>query len=286
MLFSKFQGIGNDYIIIDEFKQEVVPEKQKSAIARLLCKRQFSIGADGVLFVCPSTHEDAEIKMRIFNADGSEAEMCGNGIRCFAKYVYQKGLIRSLTMRIETLGGIKIITLSTSEGVVSTIQVDMGEPKLLRSEIPMRGENTHVINEPLIIGDISYKITCVSMGNPHCVIFVDNVKDLDIEQGRLIETHSVFPQRTNVEFIKIISSREIEMRVWERGVGETLACGTGACAATVAAFLNGKTDRKTTVHLLGGDLDLFWDASTNHVYMTGPATHVFDGEMELENLIE
>ena len=286
MRFSKVHGLGNDYIIINEFKEEVLPENQKATISKLLCKRRFSIGADGILFVCPSTAENADIRMRIFNIDGSEAEMCGNGIRCFAKYIFENEIINKPEMRVQTLAGIKSPTLTIKNGKVSSIKVDMGEPKLLRNEIPMKGANTQVINERLSIGDAVYDVTCVSMGNPHCVIFtIEDLENIEIEKGKAIEYNEAFPKRTNVEFIKVVSPQEIQMRVWERGVGETLACGTGACAATVASILNEKTDRQITVHLLGGDLDIFWDESNNHVYMTGTAEHVYDGEIDLSKLI-
>jgi len=286
MRFSKVHGLSNDYIIINEFKEEVLPENQKATISKLLCKRRFSIGADGILFVCPSTTENADIRMRIFNIDGSEAEMCGNGIRCFAKYIFENEIVKKTEMRVQTLAGIKIPTLTIKNGKVSSIKVDMGEPKLLRNEIPMKGANTQVINERLSIGNAIYDVTCVSMGNPHCVIFtIEDLKNIEIEKGKAIEYNEVFPKRTNVEFIKVVSPQEIQMRVWERGVGETLACGTGACAATVASILNEKTDRQITVHLLGGDLDIFWDESNNHVYMTGTAEHVYDGEIDISKLI-
>ena len=281
MKFSKFQGLGNDYIIIDEFKKSIIPEGQKSSIAKTLCTRRFSIGADGILFVCPPTRSDADIRMRIFNSDGSEAEMCGNGIRCFAKYIYEKGIIKKTQMKVDTLAGIKIPTLSVINGKVSLIKVDMGIPKLLRNEIPMNGPSTEVINEDLQVQDDTFSITCLSVGNPHCVIFLDDLEKLNIEQGKLIEYHDVFPKRVNVEYVTVLNRVEIKMRVWERGVGETLACGTGACAAAVASVLNEYTDRKVLVHLVGGDLEIVWDETDNHIYMTGPAEHIYDGEMKL-----
>jgi len=281
MKFSKFQGLGNDYIIIDEFKKSIIPEGQKSSIAKTLCTRRFSIGADGILFVCPPTRSDADIRMRIFNSDGSEAEMCGNGIRCFAKYIYEKGIIKKTQMKVDTLAGIKIPTLSVINGKVSLIKVDMGIPKLFRNEIPMSGPNTEVINEDLQVQDDTFSITCLSVGNPHCVIFLDDLEKLNIEQGKLIEYHDVFPKRVNVEYVTVLNRGEIKMRVWERGVGETLACGTGACAAAVASVLNEYIDRKVLVHLVGGDLEIVWDETDNHIYMTGPAEHIYDGEIKL-----
>lgn len=281
MKFSKFQGLGNDYIIIDELKESIIPEEQKSALTKTLCERRFSIGADGILFVCPSTHSNADIRMRIFNADGSEAEMCGNGIRCFAKYVYSKGVLKKTQMRVETLAGIKIPTLSITNGKVNLIKVDMGTPHFLRKEIPMKGPNTEVINEDLQVQDEIFSVTCLSVGNPHCIIFLDDLEKMNIEIGKIIEYHEIFPKKINVEFVNVLNRGEIKMRVWERGVGETLACGTGACAAAVASVRNDYTDRKVLVHLLGGDLEIFWDEIDNHIYMTGTAEHVYDGEIEL-----
>jgi len=281
MKFFKFQGLGNDYIIIDEFKKSIIPEEQKSSLAKTLCERRYSIGADGILFVCPPTHSDVDIRMRIFNSDGSEAEMCGNGIRCFAKYVYERGILKKLQMRVETLAGIKIPSLIVINRKVDSIRVEMGTPQFLRNEIPMKGPNTEVINEELQVQENIYSITCLSIGNPHCVIFLDDLENLDIEIGKIIEHHEVFPKKINVEFVNILNRGEIKMRVWERGVGETLACGTGACAAAVASIRNEYTDRQVLVHLLGGDLEIVWDETNNHIYMTGPAEHVFDGEIIL-----
>ncbi len=282
MKFSKFHGLGNDYIIIDETKKTIILEEKKPLVAKTLCVQKFSIGADGILFVCPPTQSDADIRMRIFNSDGSEAEMCGNGIRCFAKYVYEKGIFKKPQMRVETLAGIKVPTLTIKNGKVTSIRVDMGMPKLLRSEVPMKGPNSEVINEELKVQNDRYLITCLSVGNPHCVTYVEDLDKLNLKQGRLIEYHEVFPKRINVEFVKVLNRGEIKMRVWERGVGETLACGTGACAAAIASVLNKYTDRKVLVHLLGGDLEIVWEETTNHVYMTGTAAHVFDGEIDLK----
>jgi diaminopimelate epimerase len=282
MKFSKLQGLGNDYIVIDEMQKTIIPEEKKGIVAKTLCQQKFSIGADGILFVCPPTHAEADIRMRIFNADGSEAEMCGNGIRCFAKYVYEKGILKKSQMKVETLAGIKVPTLTITSGKVASIRVDMGMPQFLRSEIPMKGPNSKVINEELKVKNDKYSVTCLSVGNPHCVIYVEDLDKLNIEQGRLIEHHEVFPKKINVEFVKVLNKGEIKMRVWERGVGETLACGTGSCAAAVASVLNKYTDRKVLVHLLGGDLEIFWDETTNHVYMIGTAAYVFDGEIDLK----
>ncbi|HUY00927.1 MAG TPA: diaminopimelate epimerase [Candidatus Deferrimicrobium sp.] len=284
MRFSKFQGLGNDYIIINEKDGIIIPESHKPKFSQFLCRRRYSIGADGVLFVCPPTRNDAEIRMRIFNADGSEAEMCGNGIRCFAKYVYEKGLTRNTEIRVETLAGIKIPTLFIKNGTVEKIEVNMGVPKLLRNEIPMKGPNTEVISEKLEVDNETVIVTCLSVGNPHCVIFTDDLTDLDITQGKKIELHEIFPKKINVEYVKVLNRHEISMRVWERGVGETLACGTGACASAVACVLNNKTDRRITVHLLGGDLEIFWDDTINQIYMIGPAEYVFEGEVEISTI--
>ncbi len=284
MKFSKYQGLGNDYIIINEWDKTVVSESEKPNLVKILCKRHFSIGADGILFVNPPTKGNADIKMRIFNVDGSEAEMCGNGIRCFAKYAYERQIIQKEEMCVETLAGVKIPKLKITKGIVKSIQVDMGVPQLLRETIPMKGPNTEVINEDLRVGNEIFKVTCLSVGNPHCVIFMDNLQGLEISKGKLIEYHDAFPQRINVEYVKVLNRKEIRMRVWERGVGETLACGTGACAATVASVLNNKIEREVKVHLLGGELEIRWDKSNNHIYMTGSAEHVYEGEIDLSRL--
>jgi diaminopimelate epimerase len=216
--------------------------------------------------------------MRIFNADGSEAQMCGNGIRCLAKYVYESGISRKPEIAVETLAGVLSLQLITANGVVEQVRVDMGMPRLRRQDIPMRGAGDRVLGEQLTAGDREFAVTCVSMGNPHCVIYVDDVAQFPVTHyGPLLERHAQFPQRTNVEWVERLNRREIRQRTWERGSGETLACGTGACAATVASVLNGKTDRTVTVHLLGGDLEIEW-AADEHVYMTGPAVEVFRGD--------
>ena len=203
MKFSKYHGLGNDYIIIDESNEIIIPEAQKPQIARVLCQRNFSIGADGILYVCPSTRDDAEIRMRIFNIDGSEAEMCGNGIRCFAKYVFEKGIVQNTKINVETLAGIKVLNLSLENGKVNSIMVDMGIPYLFRNEIPMKGPNTKVINEELEVEGKTFRVTCLSVGNPHCVIYVNDLENLDIKQAKLVENHEIFPQRINVEYIRL-----------------------------------------------------------------------------------
>lgn len=276
MRFVKMHGAGNDFVIIDGEKEAVVEEHLPS-LARSMCDRQLGIGGDGIILVLPSRL--ANFKMRMFNPDGSEAEMCGNGIRCFAKYIYDRKMHRDVVMTVETLGGIKTLKLNAVGGRVRTVRVDMGEPKLMRSEIPMRGSETRVIAEPLKVAGKKYEITCVSMGNPHCVTFVDRVDEYPVAKiGPEFENHPSFPARTNVEFVEVMNQQEIKMRVWERGAGETLACGTGACASAVASMLNNKVSRKVTVHLRGGDLFIEW-LGDNKVFMTGPAEEVFEGKV-------
>jgi diaminopimelate epimerase len=273
MRFIKMHGIGNDYVYIDCFR-ETVPEPEKLAIH--VSDRHFGVGGDGLILIMPSDQADA--RMRIFNADGSEAQMCGNGIRCLAKYVYESGISRKPAIAVETLAGVLSLQLITANGVVEQVTVDMGTPRLRRQDIPMRGAGDRVLGEQLTAGDREFAVTCVSMGNPHCVIYVDDVAQFPVTHyGPLLERHAQFPQRTNVEWVERLNRREIRQRTWERGSGETLACGTGACAATVASVLNGKTDRTVTVHLLGGDLEIEW-AADEHVYMTGPAVEVFRGD--------
>ncbi|OFX13799.1 MAG: diaminopimelate epimerase [Armatimonadetes bacterium RBG_16_58_9] len=275
MRFVKMHGAGNDFVVIDGAK-EPVPDDHISNVARNACDRHLGVGADGIILVLPS--RVANFRMRMFNPDGSEAEMCGNGIRCFAKYVFDRKMHTDPILTVETLGGVKTLKLNTSGGKVQTARVDMGEPKLLRSEIPMKGGNTQVVGETLKAAGKKLEITCVSMGNPHCVTFVDNVDNYSVEKiGPEVENHPSFPRRTNVEFVEIVSRDELRMRVWERGAGETLACGTGACASAVAAMLNDKVSRKVTVHLLGGDLFIEW-MGDNRVFMTGPVEEVFDGK--------
>jgi diaminopimelate epimerase len=273
MRFIKMHGIGNDYVYIDCFR-ETVSEPEKLAIH--VSDRHFGVGGDGLILIMPSDQADA--RMRIFNADGSEAQMCGNGIRCLAKYVYESGISRKPEIAVETLAGVLSLQLITANGVVEQVKVDMGMPRLRRQDIPMRGGGDRVLGERLTAGDREFAVTCLSMGNPHCVIYVDDVAQFPVTHyGPLLERHAQFPERTNVEWVERLNRREIRQRTWERGSGETLACGTGACAATVASVLNGKTDRTVTVHLLGGDLEIEW-AADEHVYMTGPAVEVFRGD--------
>lgn len=275
--FTKMHGIGNDYVYVDCTKKRLEnPEK----IAKFVSDRHFGIGSDGLILINPS--EAADFEMAMYNADGSRGEMCGNGIRCVAKYVYDYGLTEKTNISIETLGGIKYLELTVSDGKVVLVKVDMGSPILTASEIPIISGKEHVIDDPIITDGVEYRMTGVSMGNPHTIIYMDDVAGLEIEKiGSAFENHERFPKRINTEFVHVIDRNTIEMRVWERGSGETLACGTGACASAVASVLNGLTDENVTVKLLGGDLHIEWDRKTNKVYMTGPATVVFDGEIEI-----
>jgi diaminopimelate epimerase len=274
MRFTKMQGCGNDYIYVDCFAEPM--PRDPAALARAVSDRHFGIGGDGLILICPSDSADA--RMRMFNADGSEAEMCGNGIRCVAKYVYDHGIVRKPTLRIETGRGVLLLDVEVTGGTVRRVRVDMGEPILEAARIP----TTLVGNPPaaatLKIDGRSYSVTCVSMGNPHCVQFVDDVAGAPVTTlGPRIETDPHFPARTNVEFVEVLSRGELRMRVWERGSGETWACGTGAAAVAVASAITGRTDRRVLAHLRGGDLELDW-AEDDHIYMTGPAVEVFTGE--------
>lgn len=272
-------GIGNDFVVVNCL-DETLPEDRLPEISRRVSHRKFGIGADGLILVLPS--KVADFRMRMFNPDGSEAEMCGNGIRCFAKFVYDRHLIGDNQVKVETLAGIKTLKLLTRGGKVEAVRVDMGQPKLRRSEIPMRGEDVEkVIGEPLKADGRRFEITAVNMGNPHVVIFQDKLETFDVERyGPHIECHKAFPQRTNVQFVQVCNNSEIVLRTWERGAGVTLACGTGACAAVVASVLNERTGKRVHVHLLGGDLLVEW-IGDNRVMMTGPAEEVFQGEIEI-----
>lgn len=280
MQFTKWHGLGNDFVIVDGFKEKISNFK---TAAIEICDRHFGIGADGLVLILPS--ESADFKMRIFNSDGSEAEMCGNATRCVARYVYENGLTDKRKITLETGAGLIKPELILKGDEIAAVRVDMGMPRLTRREIPVLGpEDEQLINEPLTILGKSYPITCVSMGNPHTVTFVDDAEAIDLTAiGPLIETNSLFPQKTNVEFIEVLDRENIRMRVWERGAGITLACGTGACASVVAAVLNKKTERKTKVHLAGGSLSVEWENSDNHVYITGTATEVFTGQYKGKN---
>ena len=273
--FTKMQGLGNDYVYIDAINQNI---ENVSSLAKFVSDRHFGIGSDGLILICKSSI--ADFKMRMFNSDGSEAEMCGNGIRCVGKFVYDKGLTHKTTLTIETLAGIKTLKLNTKEGKVETVKVDMGEPILEPEKIPVISNEKPVKNLILKADNKEFKFTCVSMGNPHAITEVENTEKFDVEKyGKILEVDKAFPNKTNVEFIQILDKEHIKMRVWERGAGETLACGTGACATAVACCLNGKTNRKVEVELLGGRLYIEWNETDNHVYMTGPAVTVFEGSM-------
>ena len=275
--FTKMQGLGNDYVYMDAIHQKI---ENESSLAQFVSNRHFGIGSDGLILICKS--DVADFKMRMFNSDGSEAEMCGNGIRCVGKFVYDKGLTDKTTVTIETLAGIKTLKLNTKAGKVETVKVDMGEPILSPKEIPVISDEEPVKNLMLEAEGRKFKFTCVSMGNPHAITEVENTEKFDVEKyGKVLEVDKAFPNKTNVEFIQIIDKNHVKMRVWERGAGETLACGTGACATAVACYLNGKTDRNVEVELLGGKLFIEWNEENNHIYMTGPAVTVFEGMLEI-----
>jgi diaminopimelate epimerase len=270
--FWKMHGTGNDFIVIDN-RDGKIKENKLSEFSKRICERRLSVGADGLLLVYKS--DIADVKMRMFNPDGTEAEMCGNGIRCFAKFCYENEITRKKELNVETLAGIKHTWLSTN-GEVKSVKVDMGTPSFERRSIPMRGEGI-CINKKLKVDDEVYELTCMSLGNPHCVLFVDNLDAFPVQEiGPKMESHRVFPKRTNVEFVQVINRGEIKVRVWERGAGETLACGTGACASAVASHILGRTDKEVTVHLSGGDLKILYD---RNIFMTGPAVKVFMGEL-------
>ncbi len=278
MKFTKMHGAGNDYVYVNCF-EERLDNPEQTAIK--VSDRNFGIGSDGLILIMPS--QVADVRMRMFNSDGSESEMCGNGIRCVAKYAYDHGIVAKKEITAETGAGVLTLQLVTNDrNKVDKVRVNMGKPRLTRAEIPMLGEpDAKVVFEPLNVLHTTFRITCVSMGNPHCVIFVDDVENFQVEKyGPIIENHELFPRRTNVEFVQIISPGEVRQRTWERGAGETLACGTGASAVCVAGALNGVTDKKILNHLSGGDLELEW-AEDGNLYMTGPAVEVFSGEIEL-----
>lgn len=276
MKFTKMQGIGNDYVYVNGFKEKL---KNPSETAIKVSDRHFGIGSDGLILINPSKVADFEMEM--YNADGSRGEMCGNGIRCVAKYVYDYGLTDKTQIAVETLAGIKYLDLTVRDGKAVQIKVNMGNPILNPEQIPIVSEGAEVINEPIVVEGKEYRMTGVSMGNPHVIIYMDDIDHLEIEKiGPKFENHERFPKRVNTEFVKVLDRNTVQMRVWERGSGETLACGTGACAVAVACILNGLTEDKVTVKLLGGDLLIEWDRENNLVYMTGPAEVVFDGEWD------
>lgn len=276
MNFTKVQGLGNDFVLVNCLEEKTLPDFGELAVR--VCDRNFGVGADGLVLILAPDSPENHVKMRIFNSDGSEPEMCGNAIRCFAKYVFEKGIIKEKIIRVETLGGLRIPELIMEGDQIKAVKVDMGEPILKPADIPMVAEGDKVVANPVTVGDKEFKVTAVSMGNPHAVVFVDKIVDEELKTfGPQLEKHSLFPKKTNVEFVEVLSDSEVNMRVWERGAGETLACGTGACATVVASVLNGLTSRQVTVHLAGGDLVIEWSEDNNHVYMTGPAVTVFEG---------
>ena len=280
MKFTKMHGLGNDYVYVNCFEEKI---DNPPAVARFVSDRHFGIGSDGLIMINPS--KTADFEMEMYNADGSRGEMCGNGIRCVAKYVYDYGLTDKTQISVETLGGIKYLDLTVEDGKVSLVKVDMGKPELEADLIPIISEREQVIDEPIEVDGKEYHMTGVSMGNPHAVVFVEDTASLPLEKiGPGFEHHEAFPKRVNTEFIQVLNRSEINMRVWERGAGETLACGTGTCAAVVACVLNGKTDENVTVHLLGGDLYIVYDREAETVFMTGPATVVFDGEINITDI--
>lgn len=277
MKFTKMQGCGNDYVYVNCFEETV---ENISETAVKISDRHFGVGSDGLVLICPS--KKCDVRMRMFNSDGSEAEMCGNAIRCVGKYVHDRGIIDKSVITVETLGGNKILNMQLDEkGVVSTVRVDMGEPILKPELVPVKGEGENPVKDlEISVDDKTFVFTCVSMGNPHAVTVVDDVAGFDVARyGSKVEVNENFPRKTNTEFMQVIDRTNLKMRVWERGAGETWACGTGACGTVVAACLNGICDKGTdvTVKLLGGDLVINWSAEDNHVYMTGPAEFVFDG---------
>lgn len=269
------QGCGNDYVYINGFTEHI---KNKAEFAKVVSDRHFGVGSDGAIFINPS--DVADFEMEMYNADGSRAEMCGNGIRCVAKYVYDKGLTDKTEISIVSCGKVKYLQLFLKDGKVESVRVNMGAPILCAREVPVISDKEQVIDEPILVQGKEYKMTCVSMGNPHAVIFTEDVTNLAIESiGPYFENLERFPKRTNTEFVKVLDRKNVQMRVWERGTGETLACGTGCCASVVACVLNGLTDSTVTVKLLGGEIEVFWDQENNLVYMTGPAETVFEGEI-------
>ncbi|MCU6697833.1 diaminopimelate epimerase [Laedolimicola ammoniilytica] len=280
MKFTKMHGIGNDYVYMDCTKERL---ENPGEIARLVSDRHKGIGSDGLILIQSS--DEADFEMAMYNADGSYGKMCGNGIRCVAKYVYDNGLTDKTEISVISGGAVKYLKLTVENGKVKKVRVNMGEPILKPSEIPVVGDGDKLVAVPIVVDNQVYEMTCVSMGNPHAVVFLDDVENLKIEEiGPKFEQHERFPDRVNTEFVERIDRKNLKMRVWERGSGETMACGTGACATAVAAILNGYAERDVTVHLLGGDLEISWDETDNCVYMTGPAATAFTGEFDPEEL--
>lgn len=282
--FSKMHGLGNDYVVINEFNGEIIPEDKKPAAAKELCKRGFSVGADGVIFVAQSNNNDADIRFRIFNADGSEAEMCGNGIRCFAKYVYENNILPVDNMLVETRGGVKKLLLNAKNGKLTSIKVDMGLATFNPREIPMKTDEDEFMNKVLIVDNKPFSMTILSVGNPHAVIFTENLKNVNLNEiGPLIENHEAFPERINAHFVHILDENEVEMITWERGSGVTMACGTGATSSVIAGYRLGFLENDVLVHLPGGELhiNVYRENDIIGAYMEGDATMVFKGSMEL-----
>jgi diaminopimelate epimerase len=283
LLFHKMHGLGNDYVVIDESIEEIIPEEKKPEISAELCTRGFSVGADGVIFVVPSAGED--IRFRIFNSDGSEAEMCGNGIRCFGKYVYENDVLKQKKMSVETLGGTKELTLHVENGIVKSIRVNMGIATFKTSEIPMDCDEEEFIDQELLVDDEPLKLTAISVGNPHAIIFTDNLEGVALDHlGPLIENHDAFPERSNVHFVGVVSPQEVEMLTWERGAGFTMACGTGATSTVIAGYKMGLLQKDVLVHLPGGDLQItvYEKDGKLGAFMEGDAVSVFEGIMELD----
>ena len=280
MKFTKMHGCGNDYVYVNGF-EEHIPDDKKSELAISLSNRNFGIGSDGLIFINPG--KTAEFEMEMYNADGSRSEMCGNGIRCVGKYIYDHGLSDKTQISVESAGAVKYLTLFPGDdGKIEKVRVNMGSPILESKLVPVISDNEKVIDEAINVSGNEYKMTCVSMGNPHAVVFMNDVKDLDIEKiGPCFENHERFPRRTNTEFVEVLDRSHVFMRVWERGTGETLACGTGCCATAVACILNGLTDEKVNVKVLGGNIEIEWDRNENVVFMTGPATVSFEGEIKI-----
>ncbi|NLG93309.1 MAG: diaminopimelate epimerase [Clostridiales bacterium] len=276
MKFTKMQGIGNDYLYFNCFEEKI---ENPSELAIKLSDRHFGVGSDGIILIEPSDHADC--RMDIYNSDGSRAMMCGNGIRCVGKYLYERGLVRKDVLKVDTLSGVKTLFLDVENGIVRSVKVDMGKPVFRPADIPVIFSKETVIDEPVTVDGSEYRITCVSMGNPHCVLFVDDVDAVPIETiGTKMEHAPIFPDRANIEFVQVLNSGEAKMRVWERGAGETWAFGTGACASAVSCAVNHKTGRKVKMHLKGGDLSIEWDDQTDTVFMQGPAEFVFDGTID------
>ncbi len=280
MKFTKMHGCGNDYVYVNCFEETI---KNPASISKYVSDRHFGIGSDGLILICPS--DIADFRMVMFNSDGSEGSMCGNGIRCVAKYVYDHGMTDKTELSVETKSGVKYLTLSVDEGKVSLVKVNMGTPCLRPHEIPVLIDRETAIHVPITVLDKEFHMTCVSMGNPHAVVFVEDTRHFPIEKyGAAFESHKLFPDRVNTEFVQLISRSEINMRVWERGAGETWACGTGTCASVVASVLNGYTEENVLVHLRGGDLRIYYDRAADTVWMTGPATTVFCGEIDIREI--